>query len=166
MSLEIPAGVQNANHVDAGGCQAVEDDVRVDQGLAVTRPNVIACIAPARIAHHILEPLLELTHVALGLRRAPALFGIVPDFIEVGLRARREDIAGHLDEAFLPRFLAMNLSKSNDVDGPLSSPSTSAARSAASFVSWSSNNRKPARTTSLAEPYRPAATCVSMKSVK
>jgi hypothetical protein len=63
-----------------------------------------------------------------------------------------ERVARRLAEKEAPRLRAMNAAKSNGSGMPLCSPSIRADRKAASFVSWSSSNRRRARTTSLALP--------------
>src|SRR5690606_25363250 len=87
----------------------------------------------------------DLTHVRLGLVDVPALLGELPDRREVALRGRGEAVRRY---AFIA---ALKASKSKASGTPLFSPSMRAARSAASCVSWSSSNRRPARMTSLAD---------------
>ena len=72
----------------------------------------------------------------------------VRDAIQVGLLAKREHVAAQGVGALFPRFLAMQASKSNDVDGPLASPSTSAPRNAASLVTARKRDRVGDRPTS------------------
>ena len=84
---------------------------------------------------------------------APHRCGVIPDVpissIEAG--AKLTPFMGHCGRDW---HAACELFKSNGCATPDCSPRTSAFSSAFTLVS-SSNNRKPARTTSLAELYRP-----------
>src|SRR3546814_4056941 len=103
-------------------------------------------------------------NVLLGLIDAPVGSRKFPDVVDVGARPRRQDKPRH-SAACSPRFRARKASKSNGSAAPLASPSAIAARSAETFISCASSSRRPARTTSLAEPYRPSFTRAATKRV-
>ena len=94
---------------------------------------------------------VKLADVVFRLIQPPTRDGEFPDIVDVDFRAWRKREDAHLPAASR-RLREMNASTSNGVAGPLSSPSISAARRAASRASCSSSRRRPARTTSLAEP--------------
>src|SRR5581483_9240933 len=156
MLLEVHATVQDGYDVDAALDAPVEEDVRAGGILPVAPSDFVTGAAPARFLRDRLYRFLHDAKVVLRLLRAPSFHAVGPNVLEVGTSARREDIAAHVP-AFAPRLLlwrlrSMNSSKSKGVEGPLCSPSISAARRASTLISRSSSRRSPARTTSLAEP--------------
>ena len=115
--------------------------------------SIALLLAPAaRVSSDRLRRALDFADSVVRLLGAETFGRIVPDLLDVGLRARREQQRYHRVRGAPARLHPRNASKSNGVGGPLSSPSISAARNAASRASCSSSNLRPARTTSLADP--------------
>src|SRR5699024_10570497 len=137
--------VQDPNHVHAVRPRHVEQQVPADAVLTVSVTEFVARPPTSRIISDAFDGRPDVHHIDLSLTDVPALRGVVPDRGEIQARGRCQAIAGH------DFFAAMNASKSKGSGAPLSSPATRAARNAATRVSWSSSNRRPARTTSLAE---------------
>ena len=132
--------MKNPDDVNQSGVsEAIEQEMGSDGELRVPGADVVdgaTCHAP------VCQPLAsgrECPNVAFGLIDTPAAGRVVPDFGEVGAGSRS-------------RLSPTKRSTSKGVDGPLSSPATRAARRVSSLSSCSSSRRKPARTTSLAEP--------------
>ncbi len=155
MPLEIHPAVQYPNDINPVRIPPEENHVRPDRVFPIPPPDVIARTSKAGRSHQALNRQIDVPDIPLSLSAAPAINRIIPDVLQVRLCPRRKTITGHALEVPAPRLRAMNASKSNASGSPLSSPSIKAARSAASYVSWSSSSRRPARTTSLALPYRP-----------
>ena len=88
MTLEVHTLVQDTNHIDSIGDDSKKDHMSAGRILAVTRANLIAATSALRIARDSLDRLLKLAAVPLRLLNVPSLGGIIPDFIDVRLRAR------------------------------------------------------------------------------
>src|SRR5262249_14833894 len=156
---KIHALVQHAYDIDLVRNNPKKEHMRARRKTPIAPTYLVARPPSTRIVDHDLDGSANLRDVAVGLFNTPSVRRIVPNFIHVRLRSGRKDIALHLGCARSCRFRSMNSSKSNGVEAPLCSPSIRAARRASSFASCSSSRRKPAVTTSLAESYRPCATC-------
>src|ERR1700754_742301 len=150
MPLEIHLTVQNANHVDSLGRDPEKQHVRSRRIFPVSRPDIVTGSGDFRIRRHSFNRALDLSQINFRLFDVPVFDRVFADIVNILPRARRKDVALHAAEEPFLSLRAMNRSKSNAVEGPLFSPSTSAARSAESFASCSSSSRSAARITSLA----------------
>src|SRR3954454_15396177 len=127
-----------------------KQDVGADGQFTITGPNVIRVASLPEPVRQSFAGLADVQNIALGLCDAPIVDGVVPDCAEIALCRGGETRAVHSGRD--RRLSFRKVSKSKGDDGPLFSPSIRATRRASSFISCSSSRRRPARTTSLAEP--------------
>ena len=71
MALKIHACMQDANHIDRIGDDAIEHDVRADGVFAITGANVAAILAAARIAGDDVEGGRDVAQISLRLGGTP-----------------------------------------------------------------------------------------------
>src|ERR1051325_8331499 len=109
--------------------------MRAGTKFPVSGPDLVTGPAELRAVNQHRQTLLNLTNVDFRLADAPGLGGVIPDVLDIALRPWPEHIAHYRPRAAVPRLRFRNASKSKGVAGPLFSPSTSIARSAASLVS-------------------------------
>src|SRR5262245_48059653 len=122
MPLEVHADVQDADDINAGFDLPKEDDVRLGEVFAVTLSYLVAGASSARVLGDGRDRACHQANIVLRLLLSPSLDCIVPDFVEVCLGTRREDVAAHA-AAFAPRLLfwrlrPMNSSTSNGLEAP------------------------------------------------
>lgn len=153
MTLDVHGLMQNAHNINFLRRRWVKEEMRAGRKFLVTGAHLVTRLAKARIIGDGFDRRLNFAKLDLGLVGVPELDCIVAKFPRYRPEpSGREGKTLHGCGAPSARLRAMNASKSKGVDAPLVSPSTRAARSAASFVSCSSKRRRAARTTSLAEP--------------
>ena len=164
--VEIHLLMQDADDIDAFAGRPIKQHMRSCGIFAIALADMSAAFSAHGRCCNDVYRFCDQSHISLGLIDASRFDSVIPDAVEIRLGTRRTDEAAHFAALSPLRLRAMKASKSNAVEAPLFSPSISAALSAARLASRSSSSRRPARTTSLADAYRPSATLALMKSAK
>ena len=148
--------MRNADYVDEITVVDIKDDVASHRETAVSRVNIGSFATQRRILGKALKALRQGAHVALQSTDIPFLKGVVGYSIKIFERSRRQFPSMPHTRA-LARAITSSTSKSltKSCLAACPAPSARCARSASSRLPRSSNSRKAARTTSLADEYRP-----------
>jgi len=160
--------MQDTGNQNAAGHLAIKNDMFAALESPQPRSNLVAVPPQCRIISQHLATNFHLFEVQNRLSFAPFAKGVIADAPQVGLCSVGKTKCSHSQRRDAGSFKDLRTRrKTSPFAAPLASPSSIAARSAASFASYRCSSRSkwrnPARTTSLAFSYRPALTFFAMK---